>query len=393
MLLVVATAVIAFSPACLPCGAYSAVFAEDAASEETVAATSITGYPRKLNKSIGGAAKFSATISPADGGRTVRLQRYDTSAGKWVTIKKKVTDDAASAKVAFSIAARYRDRTTSRWRLYVNSSDTAGSALSREITITTLNLEKVSLSARTACIYCFDYDGKGTFLYNQAMNKRRPQASTTKMMTSVLLMESGKIGTVTKISKHAANTPYSNGHLAKGDKYYSKDLMYAMMLPSANDAATAVAEKVRGSESSFVSMMNARAKEIGLKNTHYVNPHGLDADGHYSTAADVAKLTAYAFTFPEIADCMATKSKTIYCINRDKSWHLYTTNSIFGYIKNFFGGKTGTTGNAGYCFAGVYKYKKKLYVTVVMGCGSESARWSDTKKLHKYIKKYAAGTY
>ena len=130
-------------------------------------------------------------------------------------------------------------------------------------------------------------------------------------MTAVLLMESGKINTKTTISKHAAATPWGSGRLSKGDIFKTRDLLYAMLLPSYNDAATAVAEKVGGTEKKFVAMMNAKAKELGLNKTHFCNPHGLDADGHYTTAKELAMLTAYAYTFPKIRDCWGTQFKSI----------------------------------------------------------------------------------
>jgi D-alanyl-D-alanine carboxypeptidase len=145
-------------------------------------------------------------------------------------------------------------------------------------------------------------------------------------------------------------------------------------------------------------MMNAKAKEMGMTKTHFCNPHGLDASGHYTTAKELAMLTAYAYTFPEIRECWGTQVKTISTVKtkanpKKKKWTLWSTNSIFGYVSNFLGGKTGTEDNAGCCFTGVYEYNGSVYVTVVLGSGYGFARWADTKKLHKYITTYAATEY
>ena len=257
----------------------------------------------------------------------------------------------------------------------------------------TQNLESPDMSAKAACIYRIDGDGKGTLIYSKNADEQRAQASTTKLMSAIVLLESGKIDSTTKISSYAARTPYASGRLAAGDVYKNRDLLYAMLLPSSNDAATAVAEGVGGSEAGFVSMMNAKAAEMGLTNTHFRNAHGLDADGHYTTAYELAKLTAYAYTFPEIRDCWATRYKTIKSVKRGRKWTCWSTNAIFSYVSNFLGGKTGTEGNAGCCFAGVYTSGGSAYVTVVLGSGYGFSRWSDTKKLHRYIDKYAASSY
>jgi D-alanyl-D-alanine carboxypeptidase len=212
-------------------------------------------------------------------------------------------------------------------------------------------------------------------------------------MTAIVLLESGLIDSTTKVSAHAASTPYAAGRMTVGDVFSTRDLLYAMLLPSANDAATAVAERVGGSEEAFVNMMNAKAEELGFTKTHFRNPHGLDADGHYTTAKELAELTAYAYTFPEIRDCWATKYKVIKSLEKGRRWYLVSTNAIFGYVSNFLGGKTGTEGNARCCFTGVYTFNGGTYVTVVLGSGYGFSRWSDTKKLHKYIQDYALSRY
>ncbi len=354
--------------------------------------TTITGYSRTRGRVINKSFKVSATITPARS-RTVKLQRYNSSKKTWKTVMTKKAGSGESSKVTFSVPKKLRKKTTSLWRIYVPETDQYKAATSKKISLTTRNIKKVKLTARAAVIYRIDKDGSGTIIYTKARDKKLAQASTTKLMTAVLLLESGRLKGKTKISKHAAATPWGSGHLEKGDVFKTRDLLYAMLLPSSNDAATAVAERVGGSESEFVRMMNAKAKAMGLKSTQFRNPHGLDANGHYTTAYELAKLTAYAYTFPEIRKCWATKAKTINCVNRKKSWKLWSTNAIFSYVKEFLGGKTGTEDNAKCCFTGVYTYKGATYVTVVLGSNYGFARWSDTKKLHKYIRKYAATKY
>ncbi len=298
-----------------------------------------------------------------------------------------------TARVCLTVPQEERMKTSSVWRIYVPATENAAEAYSEKISVITRNLENLSLSAKTACIYRIDGNGKGTMIFSRNSYTKVAQASTTKLMTAILLIESGLLDSTTKISNHAASTPWGSGRLAAGDVYNNRDLLFAMLLPSSNDAATAIAERVGGSEGGFVNMMNAKAEEMGFTRTHFCNPHGLDADGHYTTALELAKLTAYAYTFPEIRECWATQYKTIRSLKRGRSWTLWSTNAIFSYVRNFLGGKTGTEDNAGCCFTGVYTYNGSTYVTVVLGSGYGFSRWSDTKKLHKYIQDYAATSY
>ena len=376
----------AITPAAAP-AASSAVPVQGKAS------SAISGYPTELNVARTKDARIRADITPSFGGRLVKLQRYNHEKKKWYTKDRIYVTGTPTASLSFSIPSKNRQRASSIWRLYSPATDTAETAISDIITVTTRNIKTYKLSARAACIYRIDADGTGTLVYSKNANTKRAQASTTKLMTAVLLMESGLLNTKTKISKHAAATPWGSGRLAAGDIYKTHDLLYAMLLPSSNDAATAVAEKVGGSEKKFVAMMNAKAKEMGMTKTHFCNPHGLDADGHYTTAKELAMLTAYAYTFPEIRECWATQYKTIKSVKNKKKWTLWSTNSIFGYVNNFLGGKTGTEDNAGCCFTGVYQYNGSTYVTVVLGSGYGFSRWTDTKKLHNYITEYAATEY
>ena len=367
------------------------------AAENKQAATVISNCPVSYNKGLSEELEITADIEPA-GGREVQLQRYNSADDTWSTVmtayaNSQDTEAVKENNVRFAVPEGERSKTNSLWRIYVPATDDAAEAYSENIKVTTQNLEDLKLSARTACIYRIDGKGEGSLIYSKKADMQHAQASTTKLMTAILLLESGKIDSTTKISKYAARTPYASGRLAAGDVYKNRDLLYAMLLPSSNDAATAVAESIGGSEAGFVSMMNAKAAEMGLTNTHFRNAHGLDADGHYTTAHELAKLTAYAYTFPEIRECWATRYKTIKSVKRGRKWTCWSTNAIFSYISNFLGGKTGTESNAGCCFAGVYTYGGSTYVTVVLGSGYGFSRWSDTKKLHKYIQDHAATGY
>ena len=393
---------------------------QEAAKETKPAITVISNCKTAYNTRLCKPLIITADITPADG-REVQLQRYSSVDNTWTTIctstagqsneaadstaeqgKEEAAGTAAqseenavsaAANVNISVPAEERNKTSSLWRIYVPATDNATEAYSENISVTTRNIEKLNLTARAACIYRIDGNGTGTLIASKHAFVQHAQASTTKLMTAILLLESGQIDSTTRISPYAARTPYGSGRLAAGDVYSNRDLLYAMLVPSSNDAATAVAESIGGSEAGFVNMMNAKAAQMGFTNTHFRNAHGLDADGHYTTALELAQLTAYAYNFPEIRDCWATRYKTIRSLEKGRKWTFWSTNAIFSYISNFLGGKTGTEGNAGCCFTGIYTYGGSTYVTVVLGSGYGYSRWSDTKKLHRYIENYAATGY
>ena len=376
-----------------PSAELSAFAASNSSDTSALAITTISGYPETINVARSKKAVINAVITPANGGRLVKLQRFNHNKNKWYTKERIYVADGSSSPVSFSIQSKNRQRTNSVWRLYAPATETAQAAVSSNITVTTRNIKSYSLSAKAACIYRIDGDGAGTLVYTKNSTTKRAQASTTKLMTAVLLIESGLLGKKTTISKHAASTPWGSGRLSAGDIFKTSDLLYAMLLPSYNDAATAVAEAVSGSEEAFVALMNEKAKALGMTNTNFCNPHGLDANGSYTTAKELAMLTAYAYTFPEIRKCWSTSYKKIKNYKTKKKFTVWSTNSIIGYVSNFLGGKTGTEDKAGCCFAGAYEYNGSVYVTVVLGSGGGFSRWADTKKLHSYIKKYAATQY
>lgn len=372
------------SPVC------SAAESAAAGAEGGLAATVITGVPNKISRSASAKASVTVSVSPARGTRTVQLQQYDKNGDRWITRSTKKTSDKAKASVTLGFAKKYRKKTTGQWRIVVNPSDTAQGAVSRTIRVTSRNIKNLKLSTQSACIYCID---TGEFIYMKKAGTRRSPASTTKLMTSILLAESGKLSGVMKISRNAAKTPYTYGKLKAGDTYRTVDLLYAMLLPSANDAAVAAAEGVSGSTSAFVKKMNRKARRIGLKNTHFKNPVGFNAKGHYTTAKDLARLTAYAYEIEPIRDAMKTKSKKIRSLRYHRTWRLHSSNSLLGKISSLIGGKTGTGSDAKYCFTGLYQHKGKTYVTVVLRAKSDAGRWSSTKKLHSYIRKYGNTGY
>lgn len=199
------------------------------------------------------------------------------------------------------------------------------------------------------------YDvSSGAILWGRNQDVERPMASTTKMMTALLLLEKGNLNDVVVAPAGLEHIEESCLHLAPGEKITLHDLLYAMLLRSANDTAIAGADYLSGSVPAFVGLMNQKAVEIGALHTHFVTPNGLYAPGHYSTAADLARIAGYAVTTePTFNEIVRTQRyKITRSVHKQDEWVI---NTSLGFLKNFPGAdgiKTGYVSQAGHCFVG-----------------------------------------
>ena len=191
----------------------------------------------------------------------------------------------------------------------------------------------------------------GRLLYAHNQNVKLPMASTTKIMTAITAIENcADLDEKFEISPKAVGVPGTSLYLRKGDIFSTRDLLYALMLISGNDASVAIAEHVAGSVSEFVTLMNDTAKKIGVKNSHFANTHGLDADGHYTTAYDLACITSYALQNDTLREIVGTKNTKI--INGNGSGeikYLRNKNKLLHTLDGCIGVKTGYTDDAGRC--------------------------------------------
>ena len=215
----------------------------------------------------------------------------------------------------------------------------------------------------------------GRILYEKNAHSRRAMASTTKIMTAIVAIENGNLDDKVKVSKRAASIGGSVINLQAGEDLSLKELLYGMLIKSGNDAAIAVAEHIGGSVEDFVKTMNKKAKDLGLKDTAFKNPHGLDATGHYSTAYELAKITRYALKNPVFSKMAGTQSMHI--TNRD----LYTTNEMLSIYPGADGVKTGYTGKAGRCLVTSATKEGWRIISVVLNCPSRSARAQSSKDI------------
>ena len=207
-------------------------------------------------------------------------------------------------------------------------------------------------------------------------------ASTTKIMTSIVILEKADLGEMVTVSAKAGGTGGSRLGLKRGDKASVRDLLYGLMLRSGNDAAVALAEHVGGSVKGFAELMNEKASELGLTNTHFVTPHGLDDANHYTTALELAKLTDYAMNNETFSKIVGTKSIMIYINNQPRQ--INNTNELLGALNGVVGVKTGFTNNAGRCLVTETKRNNMDIITIVLGADTKKDRTKDSVNLIEY---------
>ncbi len=221
----------------------------------------------------------------------------------------------------------------------------------------------------------------GRILYSKNGDKEMRIASLTKIMTSILAIESGRLSDQVTVSSRAYGTEGSSIYLKLGQKISLQDLLYGLMLRSGNDAAVAIAEHVGGSIEGFAYMMNEKAEWLGLKHTHFVNPHGLDAKDHYSSANDLAVLTAYALGNPVFRDIVKTKVKTV--PNPDGEWNYRwnNKNKMLSLYEGADGVKTGYTKTANRCLVSSATRNGQQLAVVTL---NDSYDWADHQLLLDY---------
>ncbi len=220
----------------------------------------------------------------------------------------------------------------------------------------------------------------GDLLSSKNPDKRMYPASITKMMTCILACESGRLSEIVTISGTAAATECSN--VRKGEKYVLHDLLYRAMLPSDNGAAQAIGEFLSAKDSvPFADLMNKKARELGMKNTHFVNAHGLPNENHYSTARDLMTLEQYCMRNKIFAEIVSNSTRDI-TTTAGKKIHLKSTNRLFGRYDGCIGVKTGTTRAAGGCLASaVVRDGVKIYL-VLLKCTPARQRTDESIVLY-----------
>lgn len=231
----------------------------------------------------------------------------------------------------------------------------------------------------------------GRVLYEKDGKTPLANASTTKVLTCIVALESSPGDDYVQVSQNAASQPEVRLGLQKGEQYYLEDLLYSLMLKSHNDTAVAIAEHCGGTVEGFARMLNRKAKQIGCKDTYFITPNGLDAQDengkHHTTAEDLALIMRYAIKNKTFVHISQTRDYTFSEITGKRTFSVHNANALLDMMDGVLAGKTGYTSQAGYCYVCAWEEEGKTFVVSLLGCGwpnHKTYKWSDTKKLLSY---------
>ena len=231
----------------------------------------------------------------------------------------------------------------------------------------------MSVSAESAIVV---ETSTGRTVFEKDADTRRPMASTTKIMTALIALEAGDTARQVSVSGKAVGVEGSSVYLKSGDSLTLDDLVWALMLESANDAAAAIAIEVAGSVDAFAELMNAKAAELGLKDTHFTNPHGLDNENHYTTASDLARLAAYALKNERFREIVSTYRHNISVGGETRC--LLNHNKLLKLYDGAIGVKTGYTKRSGRCLVSAAERGGVTLVAVTLGAPDD---WNDHRAM------------
>ena len=252
--------------------------------------------------------------------------------------------------------------------------------------------EPEQLYARSAVLMDAD---SGRVLFEKDGYKKYPMASTTKIMTCILALEEGDMNDIVTASANAVKQPKVHLGARKGEKFRFGDLLYSLMLESHNDSAVMIAEHLEGTTEKFAEKMNQKAIELGCKDTYFITPNGLDAADeqgvHSTTAADLATIMSYCIQKSEKSEVFreitGTKNYQFSNVDGTENYSCVNHNAFLNMMEGAFSGKTGFTGEAGYCYVGALKRDDRTFVVALLGCGwpnNRTYKWSDAKRLMQY---------
>lgn len=235
----------------------------------------------------------------------------------------------------------------------------------------------------------------GRILFAKNGQEERAMASTTKIMTCILALENGNLDDTVTVSAYAASQPEVHLGVQEGEQFQLRDLLYSLMLESHNDAAAVIAEHIGTSVEGFADMMNEKARLAGCRQTHFVTPNGLDDSdeegSHHTTAEDLARIMKYCImdspqksAFLEITQ---TENYSFTNLSGSRGFSCYNHNAFLKMMEGAISGKTGFTGEAGYCYVGALKRDDRTFIVSLLACGwpnNKGYKWADTRKLMTY---------
>lgn len=229
----------------------------------------------------------------------------------------------------------------------------------------------VNISAECAAVI---EQSTGYVLYEKGADIPRPPASTTKILTALVAIEKRDLDDMFSVSEKSASVDGSQLGILSGEKIKLRDLLYMLLMKSANDAAETIAENIGGSAEGFAVMMNLRAEQAGCVSSHFTNPHGMPDDTHYTTASDLAKIARDAMNNPVFAEIVATKTKKL----EYKNLTITNSNRLLSISEGFNGVKTGFTKKAGRCLVSSCEREGVSLICVTLNASND---WNDHKTL------------
>ena len=238
----------------------------------------------------------------------------------------------------------------------------------------------------------------GRILFSKNGQEERAMASTTKIMTCILALESSIMDSenqIVTVSDQAAAQPKVHLGMVAGERFYLKDLLYSLMLESHNDSGVAIAEAVAGSVEKFADLMNQKARTIGCYSTYFITPNGLDAADsngiHHTTAEDLARIMRYCIMNSKKQEEFLTITRTetyqFQDVEGKRSFSCYNHNAFLNMMDGALSGKTGFTSDAGYCYVGALRRDERTFIVALLACGwpnNKSYKWSDMRTLMTY---------
>lgn len=252
--------------------------------------------------------------------------------------------------------------------------------------------KEAELYAKSAVLLDAD---SGRVLYEKNGYEAMANASTTKILTCIIALETCDLDSQASVSSYAASQPKVRLGMSQGQSFYLKDMLYGLMLESFNDCAVVIAEHIAGDVTSFADMMNRKAEAIGCEDSYFITPNGLDGKDdksfHHTTASDLAKIMRYCIKLsPKTAEFLEITRTAQYSFTDVEGKRSYSCNNHNAFLQMMEGalsGKTGFTGNAGYCYVGALEREGKTFIVALLACGwpnNKSYKWSDTRKLMTY---------
>ena len=257
------------------------------------------------------------------------------------------------------------------------------------VQIYSVSAQELKLNAKAAVIMDAE---SGKVLYGKSKDQKMPNASTTKILTCLYILEHCDIDQMAKVSKNASMQPKVRLGVREGESYKVKDLLYGLMLESYNDCAVVLAEYAAGSVEKFEKRVNQMAAKLGASNTHFVTPNGLDGtdkDGrHETTAQNLAKIMARCIKNQQFLEITQAKQHTFTDGSGKRTFTCNNHNALLSTMQGAISGKTGYTSKAGYCYVGAIKQKNMTMTVSVLASGwppHKTYKWNDVRKLVQYV--------